>query len=542
MKGWLINFLILLVFIGTIPLITLLLQFLLVGLHGLKNHYGKCKPYTPNVAIIIPVWNEEDVIAASIDNLVQLYYPEGRLRIYAVDDVSTDNTPLIIAAKAQQYPGMVFHLRRQEKIDFGKAAVINHGLNVILQEPWAEAILIMDADVIFAHDSVIKMARHLADPHVKAVTAYIKEGQVPGNLLSHFVGFEYIAAQAAARRAQNVIGTLACLAGGAQLHQRSNIEELGGRIDTSTFAEDTYTTISTQLNSHKVLFEGHAIAIAEEPDRVCDLWKQRFRWAEGNVQITRFFKHIWFRRSTPGGLGGIFFGMIWFSTLLMPLTMLITSIALNILYVMDASITWSFFRIFSLISLFTYIFTTLYSFSIDPGTSRRVWFAGLMFPGLLSLTNMFIASAPDQTEIIIRYISGSETWSIYGSYMIIWLNTTISSCMFFSWLVYRLDRANVPTRIVNFFLLITGYGPLLCAITFSAYISQFTHKEMKWNKTVKTGKSLPKRKPSEAPYCFKTSLKLDKKAELRLFFYELFFILVLIGIYFLFRHYGIIGA
>lgn len=535
-KGYLISFLAFLVLLGIVPVITLLIQFILVGFHGIKNHYSKCKPYTPKVAIIIPVWNEEDVIASSIDSLMKLTYPADCLRIYAVDDVSSDNTPHIIEAKTKQYPNQVFNLRRPEKIDFGKAAVINHGLKVILNEPWAEAIMIIDADVMFERNTLIKMTRHLADPEVYAVTAYIKEGLIPGNLISHFIGFEYIVAQAAARRAQNVLGVMACLAGGAQLHKRENVIELGGRIDTTTLAEDTYTTIATQLNNHKVIFEGNAIAIAEEPDRINDLWKQRFRWAEGNVQITRFFKKIWFRHKTPGDLGSIFFGLIWFSTLLMPIGMIITSISLNILFFLDPKMSWALFRLFSLTSLFSYLFTTFYSFSIDPQTSKRVWFAGLMFPGVMSLLNMFIAVAPAEVEFIIQNISGLSNWSLYESYLMIWMNTWIALCMFFAWLVYRLDGTRMPSQITNSLLLFVGYGPLLCSITFAAYISQFTKRPMKWNKTIKTGKAQQKMELHFEKYNFKKTLLLDKKQEIRLFFYELFFLGLLVFLCFL-HHY-----
>ena len=94
-------------------------------------------------------------------------------------------------------------------------------------------------------------------------------------------------AQAAARRAQNVMGAMACLAGGAQLHSRENLEAVGGQVDTSTLAEDTYTTFLTQLGGRRVVFEPAAVVLAEEPDTVTALWKQRVRWARGNVQITR---------------------------------------------------------------------------------------------------------------------------------------------------------------------------------------------------------------------------------------------------------------
>jgi hypothetical protein len=50
------------------------------------------------------------------------------------------------------------------------------------------------------------MVRHLSDPRVGAVTAYIKEGSRPANYMRRFIGYEYDNAQAAARRAQNVLG------------------------------------------------------------------------------------------------------------------------------------------------------------------------------------------------------------------------------------------------------------------------------------------------------------------------------------------------
>jgi cellulose synthase/poly-beta-1,6-N-acetylglucosamine synthase-like glycosyltransferase len=153
------------------------------------------------------------------------------------------------------------------------------------------------------------MTRHLADPLVGSVTSYIKEGSRPGNYLTRFIGYEYVTAQSAARRGQNVLGGLACLAGGAQLHSRANLLTLGGRIDTSTLAEDTITTFETQLRGHRVVFEPHAICWAEEPGAIAALWKQRLRWARGNVTVTFRYRRLWFRRSRTHHLGGITFGI-----------------------------------------------------------------------------------------------------------------------------------------------------------------------------------------------------------------------------------------
>jgi cellulose synthase/poly-beta-1,6-N-acetylglucosamine synthase-like glycosyltransferase len=165
--------------LGAVPELAASWQFLLVAGHFWRNDYGACAPVFPRTAILIPAWNEAAVIGASIDRLMALEYPRDALRVYLVDDASTDETPQVAQAKAAQYPGNVFHLRR-EKGGQGKAHTLNHGLAIILGDDWMEALLITDADVIFEPDSLRKMARHLADPQVGAVTTYIKEGSRPG--------------------------------------------------------------------------------------------------------------------------------------------------------------------------------------------------------------------------------------------------------------------------------------------------------------------------------------------------------------------------
>jgi hypothetical protein len=58
-----------------------------------------------------------------------------------------------------------------------------------------------------------------------------------------------------------------------------------------------------------------------------------------------------------------------------------------------------------------------------------------------------------------------------------------------AWLVYRIDKAGAPKWLRNSLLVLVGYGPLLCAITFAAIIAQFRKADLKWDKTIKSGKA-----------------------------------------------------
>ena len=65
--------------------------------------------------------------ARASNSLMSIDYPAGAWRIYVVDDASTDHTPDVMREKMAQYPGSVFHLRR-EKGGQGKAHTLNHGI------------------------------------------------------------------------------------------------------------------------------------------------------------------------------------------------------------------------------------------------------------------------------------------------------------------------------------------------------------------------------------------------------------------------------
>ena len=478
------------VIIGVVPLLVANYQFLLVGLHFRRLHYRKCQPWFPRTAILIPAWNEQAVIGASIDRLMRLEYPVERLRIYVVDDASTDATPKVIQAKAAEYPGNVFHLRRETGGE-GKAATLNHGLGIILGDDWMQAVLIMDADVIYEASSLRKMSMHLADPKVGSVMGYIKEGSRPGNYMTRFIGYEYITAQAAARRSQEVIGVIACLAGGAQLHSRDNIEAVGGRIDDTTLAEDTVTTFRTQRAGRKVVFEPHATVWAEEPGSIVGLWKQRVRWARGNVQVTRMFRDVWFRPQQGNQLGSTSFGLLWFCLLLLPVFMVLASGSLVALFFISYQLAWTAFHILWLTNVITYIFITSFALLIDPAVGKHTWAQALIFPGAVNVLILVAAVLPGPLAWLAReIIHGAGFTPTFGWVRGIELFTYIwlAGCMGVAYLGKVAESRRLGRFLSPLFVYIGGYGPLLCAITTAAYIKEFQGAEQKWDKTEKTGK------------------------------------------------------
>ncbi len=483
------------VLLGAVPMLIGAYEFALIGLHRWRNHFDRVEPFLPRVAVLIPAWNEVSVIGASIDRMMAMDYPASRLRVYVVDDASTDDTQFVVAAAASWYPGRVIHLRRAHG-GAGKAHTLNHGLRVLLDDDWMEALLITDADVQFEPDALRKMTRHLTDPGVGAVTAFIKEGSRPGNSMTRFIGYEYVTAQAAARRSQNVLGAQACLAGGAQLHTRANLEAIGGRIDTTTLAEDTVTTFLTQLAGRRVIFDGDAVAWAEEPGSIRGLWAQRVRWARGNVQVTRRFRHVWFRPRWFGPrpahrLGGVSFGVIWFSLFLQPLLMLLASASLVALYLIDAPASWRVFHPLWICNVVTFAFITAFALSLDPSTARRTWKQAITFPGLVSLAILVYAAFPGAVrwgaDGLMR-LTGVHPGPVAAHALVLFVYAWLGASMFVSYLAKRLEGRRGGRFWSPLFLYVGGYGPLLCSVTLAAYWRELRRAEMRWEKTEKEGK------------------------------------------------------
>jgi cellulose synthase/poly-beta-1,6-N-acetylglucosamine synthase-like glycosyltransferase len=480
---------ILLIFVGSgaIPVISAAYSFLAIPLHAVKNHYAKARPYTPRVAIVIPAWNEGAVIGASIDRLMALEYPLDALRLYVVDDASTDNTPDVVRAKAAQYPGNVVHLRR-EKGGEGKAHTLNHGIRLILEDDWMEALLIMDADVIYSPNSLRRMTRHLADPEVGAVSAYIREGSRDKNYLTRFIALEYVLSQPAARRAQNVLGAQACLAGGAQLHSRENLLAIGGQIDTSSLAEDTITTFETQLGGRKVVFEPLAVVLAEEPGSIDALWKQRLRWARGNVTVTARYRRIWFRPSRVHKLGTVSFGLVWFSLWLLPIAMVLSSIGLVGLLLLQSDIATVVFRAMWISVACVFAFTLALAVQLDPELTRKTWREVLTFPGILSMLVMLTAFFPGVLLEWLPSLFGLRLTEDGAFGVTLSIYVWISVSMLGAWLARKIEKTTIGRVLSPALIYLVGYGSLLCAITFDSYIKELRHAEAKWDKTEKTGR------------------------------------------------------
>ncbi|HEX3429938.1 MAG TPA: glycosyltransferase [Rhizomicrobium sp.] len=224
------------------------------------------------VSVIIPAFNEEKVIATTVERILASEHPE--LSVIVVDDGSRDATAQIVQ---QSFCGDA-RVSLVQIPNGGKANALNTGLI----RAKGEVIVALDADTQFASDTIPRLVRWFSNPAVGAVAGNAKVGNRI-NIITRWQALEYIVSQNLERRALAAVDTLTVVPGAVGAWRRSILEELGG-FPASTLAEDQDLTIAVQRAGYRVLFDASAVAWTEAPATTRSFAKQRFRWAFGTLQ------------------------------------------------------------------------------------------------------------------------------------------------------------------------------------------------------------------------------------------------------------------
>jgi cellulose synthase/poly-beta-1,6-N-acetylglucosamine synthase-like glycosyltransferase/peptidoglycan/xylan/chitin deacetylase (PgdA/CDA1 family)/spore germination protein YaaH len=288
-----------LIFIGTLALAQWLRSR-----HRQRIHAGE--RYAPFVSVLVPAYNEEMVIKNTINSLLASNYEE--YEIIVVDDGSVDRTSEIVR---ENFSGNE-RVRLVPASAGGKAAALNVGL----QYAKGEIVIALDADTLFAPQTIAALAHRFSDPKMGAVAGNAKVGNRI-NIVTRWQALEYITSQNMDRRAFASLNCITVVPGAVGAWRRHLIEQAGG-FQSDTLAEDQDLTLSIRRMGHNIGYEEDAIAWTEAPDRLSSLAKQRFRWAFGTLQCMR--KHIdALFRPRYGALGFIALPNVWIFQILFPL-------------------------------------------------------------------------------------------------------------------------------------------------------------------------------------------------------------------------------
>lgn len=289
-----------------------------------RLHAGEA--FAPFVSVIVPAFNEEMVIEATLRSLLASDYEN--FEIIVVDDGSIDRTSEVV----RELFADETRVRLFTEPNAGKANALNFGLRYAS----GEIVIALDADTVFAPQTIGALAHRFHDRQIGAVAGNAKVGNRI-NIVTRWQALEYITSQNMDRRAFATLNCITVVPGAVGAWRRDLVAQAGG-FTSDTLAEDQDLTLRIRRQGYKIGYEEDAIAWTEAPASLRALAKQRFRWAYGTLQC--MWKHAdALFRPRYGALGFVAMPNVWIFQIIFPLVSPIMDLML-VYTLLSAGLDW----------------------------------------------------------------------------------------------------------------------------------------------------------------------------------------------------------
>ncbi len=243
----------------------------------------------PVFSVIIPVWNEEKTIRATLRSAVSMNYPKDRLEIVVVNDGSTDNSEKTVQEFIKSHKNCPIRLV-SHKQNMGKGKALNTGLKIITGKYFA----CLDADSFVGKDTAKRMVYwHEKNSETGIVTPVMKVYN-PKNFLQKFQRLEYMAGMLLTK----LMSYMDCnyvAPGPFSTYKTALIRKLGG-FDENNLVEDQEIAYRVQKNNYRIIQcpKGYVYTIG--PKTFKAFFRQRNRWYKGTILNMKKYKEIIFNR------------------------------------------------------------------------------------------------------------------------------------------------------------------------------------------------------------------------------------------------------
>jgi cellulose synthase/poly-beta-1,6-N-acetylglucosamine synthase-like glycosyltransferase len=327
------------------------MTFFLIGsdIYRLKKHLQKegKSDYQPSVSVVIPAFNEEKSIIASVTSVLGSAYPKNKMEVIVINDGSKDGTERVLKKFLSENVNAKIKLVTQS--NSGKAHSLNNGIKNYAK---GELIICLDADSILTKDTIKNAVRYFEEKSVMAMASNVKIRKEKG-ILNLIQVFEY-AISYQMKRALTLFNIEYIIGGVGSVFRKSILEDIDF-YDTNTVTEDidlTMKILSKGNKKYRVVYGADVIAYTQSALTLGDLIKQRYRWKWGRYQTFLKNRHMFFSRDSKytKGLSWFYLPFAVYSDLAFffePL--LVTYIWFVVLYFKDLQ---SFFTMVAIITFY----------------------------------------------------------------------------------------------------------------------------------------------------------------------------------------------
>jgi cellulose synthase/poly-beta-1,6-N-acetylglucosamine synthase-like glycosyltransferase len=191
----------------------------------------------PSVTLLISAFNEEECIAAKLDNCLSLDYPKDRLQIIVISDASSDATDSIVAG----YEDRDICLLRMDQRR-GKTL----GLNAGVEQAQGDVVVFSDANAMYREDALRELVARFADPEIGAVigeSSYVEPDSDAGRSESLYWRYETAIKLLESRRGSVVGGDGAIYAVRRLLYRPMSADALSDFVNPLRVVQEGYRCI-----------------------------------------------------------------------------------------------------------------------------------------------------------------------------------------------------------------------------------------------------------------------------------------------------------
>ncbi len=241
--------------------------------------------YYPRVAVIVPAYNEEDTIEATVNSLLALDYPKDRLKIYVVNDGSKDRTWEVLQSYKDDKQVALL-----SKENGGKASAMNFAFERL--EAGTELVGILDADSFVKKDALLEVVKKFQeDSKYSAVTPAIKIYN-PNKIIRFLQNAEYNLS-VWLRKSFDNLGTIFIIPGPFSFYKKEALD-VAGLWKHAHGTEDLEMGLRFQEIGLKIANTSKAVVYTVSPNTVYKLYKQRLRWTYGFLNNAWDYRFLFF--------------------------------------------------------------------------------------------------------------------------------------------------------------------------------------------------------------------------------------------------------
>ncbi len=252
---------------------------------------------TISITVLVPMHNEEKVVAGSFEALRNCDYPRDKFEVIAINDHSTDKTREIVESyleKARKEPDAWPTLTALHR--YSGARGKQHAINDAMEIAKGDIVLIFDADYVPPRGILRSLSICFTDPQVGAVMGRVIPVNAGTNLLTRMQDLERSGGYQIDQQARYNLGLVPQYGGTVGGFRKDLVLALGG-FKGNVLAEDTELTFRLLLNGWKVAYANRAECYEEAPETWDVRARQIRRWSRGHNQV--LLAYLWPILRTP---------------------------------------------------------------------------------------------------------------------------------------------------------------------------------------------------------------------------------------------------